>query len=60
VKFFKSIFWNTKTLKNNSAVRNVMDAKCPECGSMKIRLKLGENVCKKCGFVLEDNIVVGC
>jgi|WetSurMetagenome_2_1015567.scaffolds.fasta_scaffold1419293_2 transcription initiation factor TFIIIB Brf1 subunit/transcription initiation factor TFIIB len=38
----------------------ILKSKCPECGSLKISRNIGENVCKKCGFVLDENIVVGC
>lgn len=31
---------------------------CPECGSKDIMAKLKEVVCKKCGFVLDDNILI--
>jgi ribosomal protein S27E len=30
---------------------------CPECGSEKIARKLGEVSCRKCGFVIDENIV---
>jgi transcription initiation factor TFIIIB Brf1 subunit/transcription initiation factor TFIIB len=30
---------------------------CPECGSEKIIRKLGEVSCRKCGFVIDENIV---
>jgi transcription initiation factor TFIIIB Brf1 subunit/transcription initiation factor TFIIB len=36
-----------------------MKPKCPECGSFQIRNAIGESVCRGCGLVLEDNIVVG-
>jgi transcription initiation factor TFIIIB Brf1 subunit/transcription initiation factor TFIIB len=32
---------------------------CPECGSEKIIGRLGEVSCGKCGFVLEENILMG-
>jgi transcription initiation factor TFIIIB Brf1 subunit/transcription initiation factor TFIIB len=35
-----------------------MKMKCPECGSTKIANGMGEVVCKKCGFVIEESIVV--
>ncbi len=37
-----------------------MKIKCPECGSPKISTKMGEVMCKKCGLVLDENIVVSC
>jgi ribosomal protein L37AE/L43A len=48
-----------KKFKRVSNARIIMKPKCPECGSLKINRGLGEIVCKKCGFVLEDNIIVG-
>jgi len=34
-----------------------MKITCPECGSEKINRKMGEVSCRKCGFVIDDNIV---
>jgi transcription initiation factor TFIIIB Brf1 subunit/transcription initiation factor TFIIB len=31
---------------------------CPECGSEKINRELGEVSCRKCGFVIVENIIV--
>jgi predicted Zn-ribbon and HTH transcriptional regulator len=31
---------------------------CPECGSLQIKNGMGEVTCRKCGFVIEDGIVV--
>jgi transcription initiation factor TFIIIB Brf1 subunit/transcription initiation factor TFIIB len=33
---------------------------CPECGSEKIARTLGEVTCKKCGLVIDENIIVSC
>lgn len=62
MNFPKNILSATTTLKNSPDLRIFMDQKfkCPECGSQKIKMKIGENVCKKCGFVIEDGIVVSC
>jgi len=31
---------------------------CPECGSEKIAKTMGEVSCRKCGFVIDENMVV--
>jgi len=31
---------------------------CPECGSEKISRSMREISCKKCGFVIDENIIV--
>jgi transcription initiation factor TFIIIB Brf1 subunit/transcription initiation factor TFIIB len=31
---------------------------CPECGSDRIARALGEVSCKKCGFVIDENILM--
>lgn len=35
-----------------------MKMKCPECGSTKISTGMNEVVCRKCGFVIEEGMVV--
>jgi ribosomal protein S27E len=35
-----------------------MKIKCPECGSKKIAVSLGEVSCRKCGLVIDENMVV--
>jgi len=53
------MFPKTKKLKKFHFLRFIMKIKCPECGSAKIANGMGEVVCRKCGFVIEENIVVG-
>jgi hypothetical protein len=53
------MFSERKKFKRVSRSRIIMKPKCPECGSLQIRNGMGETVCRSCGFVLEDNIVVG-
>ena len=52
------MFLSKIKLKKINLLRIIMEPKCPECGSMKIRKNIGEIVCRKCGFVIEDGIVV--
>jgi ribosomal protein S27E len=50
----------TIKLKKLQFLSSFMRIKCPECGSNKIANGMGEVVCRKCGFVIEDSIVVSC
>jgi transcription initiation factor TFIIIB Brf1 subunit/transcription initiation factor TFIIB len=36
----------------------IMKELCPECGSTKISRHVGEIACMKCGFVIDDKIIV--
>jgi len=47
-----------KKLKNFQILRLNMKLRCPECGSTKIAKSMGEVVCRKCGLVIEENMVV--
>jgi len=47
-----------KKLKKFQILRLYMKIRCPECGSTKIAKSLGEVTCRKCGLVLDENIVV--
>jgi|WetSurMetagenome_2_1015567.scaffolds.fasta_scaffold1066381_2 uncharacterized Zn finger protein (UPF0148 family) len=38
-------------------MKNLAKNICPDCGSPKIVRKIGEVSCKKCGLVIDDNIV---
>jgi len=45
-------------LKKFTILRFNMKLRCPECGSGKIAKSLGEVACRKCGLVIEENILV--
>ena len=40
-------------------VRNtMMKLMCPECGSDKIARHIGEVSCRKCGLIIDENIMM--
>jgi len=45
-------------LKKFCDLRLNMKLRCPECGSVKIAKSLGEVACRKCGLVIEENVLV--
>ena len=52
------MFTKTKKFKKIHFLSLIMKIKCPECGSLRIANSMGEVVCRKCGFVIEENILV--
>jgi len=47
-----------KKLKKFHKLRLNMKIRCPECGSTKFANSIGEVSCRKCGLVIDENIVV--
>lgn len=48
-------------LKRFRKLRNIMkDMRmlCPECGSDKIARHVGEVSCRKCGLIIEENVMM--
>jgi len=45
-------------LKRFTDLRFNMKLRCPECGSAKIAKSMGEVSCRKCGLVLDENIIM--
>jgi transcription initiation factor TFIIIB Brf1 subunit/transcription initiation factor TFIIB len=35
-----------------------MNKACPECGSERVVVSMGEISCRKCGLVISDNILI--
>jgi len=36
----------------------IMKRMCPECGSTKIEFSMAEVICRRCGLVISDNILI--
>jgi len=58
VYFFKNMFVKRIKLKRFTDLRFNMKLRCPECGSAKIAKSMGEVSCRKCGLVLDENIIM--